>query len=235
LQAAPADLFNVLKAGDALFIDSSHILMPGSDADILLNRVLPAAPAGTLVHIHDIFLPFDYPAIWGWRAYNEQQGVVPMLTTGAYRPLFSSAGRSDGSPTVWLRRWWRACRGRTTPCPRASGSRSADARRLSGWLFGGGGTERLPERVREAIRRQQEQSEILIGWAELAAVGLLFVAYETTSMATGVVQEDYSFDTYVFVLYTLFSLGAWCWPIAGPCRNGCSTCRWSSTWPCCWG
>ena len=29
LQAAPADLFNVLKAGDALFIDSSHILMPG--------------------------------------------------------------------------------------------------------------------------------------------------------------------------------------------------------------
>src|SRR5829696_5566334 len=91
LQAAPADLFNVLKAGDALFIDSSHILMPGSDADILLNRVLPAAPAGTLVHIHDIFLPFDYPAIWGWRAYNEQQGVVPMLTTGAYRPLFSSA------------------------------------------------------------------------------------------------------------------------------------------------
>jgi hypothetical protein len=91
LQAAPADLFNVLKAGDALFIDSSHILMPGSDADILLNRVLPGAPAGTLVHIHDIFLPFDYPAIWGWRAYNEQQGVVPMLTTGAYRPLFSSA------------------------------------------------------------------------------------------------------------------------------------------------
>jgi hypothetical protein len=91
LQAAPTDLFNVLKAGDALFIDSSHILMPGSDVDILLNRVLPLAPAGTLVHIHDIFLPFDYPSIWGWRAYNEQQGVVPLLATGAYRPLFSSA------------------------------------------------------------------------------------------------------------------------------------------------
>ncbi|HYI05096.1 MAG TPA: hypothetical protein VD858_09420, partial [Reyranella sp.] len=64
--------------------------------------------------------------------------------------------------------------------------------RLRGWLFGTSGVERLPERVREAIRRQQEQSEILIGWAELAAVGLLFAAYETTSMATGVVQEDYS-------------------------------------------
>jgi hypothetical protein len=91
LQAAPLSLFDGLKAGDALFIDSSHILMPGSDVDILLNRVLPALPAGVLVHIHDIFLPFDYPAIWGWRAYNEQQGIVPLLTTGAYKPLFSSA------------------------------------------------------------------------------------------------------------------------------------------------
>ncbi|MDP1967551.1 MAG: class I SAM-dependent methyltransferase [Reyranella sp.] len=90
LQAAPADLFDGLRAGDVLFIDSSHILMPGSDVDILLNRVLPRLPAGVLVHIHDIFLPFDYPAIWGWRNYNEQQGVVPLLATGAYRPVFSS-------------------------------------------------------------------------------------------------------------------------------------------------
>ena len=91
LQAAPLELFDGLRAGDALFIDSSHILMPGSDVDILLNRVLPMLPAGALVHIHDIFLPFDYPPIWGWRAYNEQQGVVPLLVTGAYRPLFASA------------------------------------------------------------------------------------------------------------------------------------------------
>jgi hypothetical protein len=91
LQAAPLELFNGLRAGDALFVDSSHILMPGSDVDILLNRVLPMLPAGALVHIHDIFLPYDYPAIWGWRAYNEQQGVLPLLATGAYKPLFSSA------------------------------------------------------------------------------------------------------------------------------------------------
>ena len=90
LQAAPAEVFDGLKAGDVLFIDSIHILMPGSDVDILLNRVLPRLPAGVLVHIHDIFLPFDYPAIWGWRNYNEQQGVVPLLAAGAYRPLFSS-------------------------------------------------------------------------------------------------------------------------------------------------
>lgn len=91
VQSAPADLFAGLAPGDAVFIDSSHILMPGSDVDLLFNRVLPELPSGTLVHIHDIFLPFDYPEAWGWRAYNEQQGVVPMLAGGGYRPLFSSA------------------------------------------------------------------------------------------------------------------------------------------------
>ena len=90
VQAAAPELFGGLTAGDVLFMDSSHILMPGSDVDLLLNRVLPGLPAGVLVHIHDIFLPYDYPPAWGWRAYNEQQGVAPLLATGAYQPLFSS-------------------------------------------------------------------------------------------------------------------------------------------------
>jgi predicted O-methyltransferase YrrM len=95
VQAASADAFAGLGAGDVLFIDSSHILMPGSDVDVVFGRVLPELPTGALVHIHDIFLPFDYPAIWGWRNYNEQQGVLPLLTSGAWRPLFSS---------VWVER-----------------------------------------------------------------------------------------------------------------------------------
>jgi predicted O-methyltransferase YrrM len=90
VQAAAPELFDRLGPGDVLFIDSSHILMPGSDVDLLLNRILPRLPSGVLVHIHDIFLPFDYPPIWGWRSYNEQQGVLPLLTTGAYLPVFSS-------------------------------------------------------------------------------------------------------------------------------------------------
>ena len=77
--------------------------------------------------------------------------------------------------------------------------------RLHSWLFEGG-TENLPQRVREAIRRQQDRSEILIGWAQLVLVGLLAVAYETTTMAAGVVQEDYSFETEVFVIYGAFAM-----------------------------
>jgi adenylate cyclase len=79
--------------------------------------------------------------------------------------------------------------------------------RLRNWLFEDDGSTNLPERVRETIRRQQERSEILIGWAELVLVGLLAVAYETTTMATGVVQDDYSFETEVFVIYGVFSVG----------------------------
>ena len=79
--------------------------------------------------------------------------------------------------------------------------------RLRQWMFEDHGSANLPERVRETIRRQQERSEILIGWAELVLVGLLAIAYETTNMATGVVQEDYSFETEVFIFYGVFSVG----------------------------
>jgi hypothetical protein len=43
-----------------------------------------------LVHIHDIFLPDDYPSGWGWRNYNEQQAIVPMLAWSGWRPVFGS-------------------------------------------------------------------------------------------------------------------------------------------------
>jgi len=82
--------FGSLRAGDVLSIDSSHILMPGSDVDLLLNRILPALPPGVVVHIHDIFLPDDYPEAWNWRAYNEQLGVAAMLHGGGWRVLWSS-------------------------------------------------------------------------------------------------------------------------------------------------
>ena len=46
-------------------------------------------PAGVLLHLHDIFLPDDYPASWGWRGYNEQSGVAALLD-GRWETLFAS-------------------------------------------------------------------------------------------------------------------------------------------------
>ncbi|MGE3966664.1 MAG: class I SAM-dependent methyltransferase [Dongiaceae bacterium] len=82
--------FAALGAGDLLSIDSSHVLMPGTDVDFLLTTVLPRLEPGTLVHIHDMFLPDDYPAAWSWRGYNEQSGVAALLAGGGWTPLFSS-------------------------------------------------------------------------------------------------------------------------------------------------
>jgi predicted O-methyltransferase YrrM len=96
-RADPA-VFAALAPGDVLFIDSSHVAMPGSDVDLLFNRVLPELPPGVLVHVHDIFLPDDYPAGWDWRGYNEQLAVLPLLTTGAWQPLFSSRYMATREP-----------------------------------------------------------------------------------------------------------------------------------------
>jgi predicted O-methyltransferase YrrM len=85
-----SEVFGALSAGDFLMIDSSHVLMPGSDVDLLLGRVVPALPSGAVLHLHDIFLPDDYPAAWDWRGYNEQLGVLPLLLDGAWEVLFAS-------------------------------------------------------------------------------------------------------------------------------------------------
>ena len=82
--------FAPLTTGDVLSMDGSHVLMPGTDVDVLFNRVLPVLPAGVLVHIHDVFLPEGYPGEWAWRGYNEQLAVAVMLQGCGYRLLWSS-------------------------------------------------------------------------------------------------------------------------------------------------
>jgi predicted O-methyltransferase YrrM len=90
VQDAPESCFQGLAAGDLLFIDSSHVLMPGSDVDWLLNRILPTLAAGVLIHAHDVFLPDPYPADWAWRGYNEQQALAALLQGGGYAVRFAS-------------------------------------------------------------------------------------------------------------------------------------------------
>ena len=85
-----ATLFAALEPGDVAFFDSSHLLQPHGDVDLILNHILPALRPGVLVHVHDVFLPDPYPAGWGWRGYSEQNGLAPWLLAGGLRPLFAS-------------------------------------------------------------------------------------------------------------------------------------------------
>ena len=73
VQEIDLELFDALDTGDILFIDSSHVSKAGSDVNWLFFRVLPRIKQGVLIHIHDVFFPFDYPADWlaGGRSWNE--------------------------------------------------------------------------------------------------------------------------------------------------------------------
>ena len=76
------EFFEEMEAGDILFIDSSHVAKTGSDVNHLFFNVLPGLKPGTLVHIHDIFLPDDYPKVWAIdenRSWNEQYLVRAFL------------------------------------------------------------------------------------------------------------------------------------------------------------
>jgi len=85
-------LHQELQPGDVLFIDSSHVAKTGSDVNHLYFEILPRLAPGVIIHIHDIFLPLDYPKDWvlGGRSWNEQYLVQAMLTfTNAFQILFA--------------------------------------------------------------------------------------------------------------------------------------------------
>ncbi len=117
------ELLDMLGPGDVLFIDSSHKVESGSDVVVLLLRLLPALRRGVLVHLHDIFLPFEYPREWlvdlGW-GWNEQYLVQALLqdsqtydvlwpgyylqrTLPGFREHFHSEVPGRGS-SLWLRK-----------------------------------------------------------------------------------------------------------------------------------
>ena len=75
LQDVDLKVFRSLDAGDILFIDSTHVAVPGSDVVYEITKILPELKPGVIVHVHDICLPFE--TAWDWtfkdyRFWNEQ-------------------------------------------------------------------------------------------------------------------------------------------------------------------
>ncbi|MFO0891031.1 MAG: class I SAM-dependent methyltransferase [Isosphaeraceae bacterium] len=61
VQEVPLSEFLELGENDILFIDSSHMLKIGSDVHYEYLEIIPRLRRGVILHIHDIFLPYDYP------------------------------------------------------------------------------------------------------------------------------------------------------------------------------
>jgi Methyltransferase domain len=63
-QQVPLSTFEALEAGDVLFVDTTHTVKVGSDVNFIVLEVLPRLREGVHVHLHDIFLPYEYPRQW---------------------------------------------------------------------------------------------------------------------------------------------------------------------------
>ncbi len=95
--------FAELQDGDVLFIDTSHTVKTGGDVVFLFHEVVPRLAPGVVVHVHDIFMPRDYPEEWvlSGRAWNEQYLVQAFLAfNSAFRILLGSAWLTHCRPDV---------------------------------------------------------------------------------------------------------------------------------------
>lgn len=78
LETIDISLFKELEKDDILFIDSSHIIRPGWDLLREYLEILPLLNPWVLIHIHDIFTPFEYPRQWlqDWISFWNEQYIV---------------------------------------------------------------------------------------------------------------------------------------------------------------
>jgi hypothetical protein len=126
VQKVQLSKFQELDANDILFIDSSHMLKIGSDVQYEYLEVLPQLNQGVIVHVHDIFIPAEYPKEWVLtldRFWNEQyllqaflmfNDSFEILWAGQYMHLmhsealknaFKSYRASPARPgSFWMRR-----------------------------------------------------------------------------------------------------------------------------------
>jgi hypothetical protein len=94
IQEVPLEMFSALGPGDMLFIDTSHIMKCQSDVEWELLHILPSLKSGVIIHIHDVYTPYEQPPAWldnnyapGF--YNEQYAFEALLSGGGrFQPLF---------------------------------------------------------------------------------------------------------------------------------------------------
>lgn len=85
LEDTDQNVFAAIAPGDFLFLDSSHRVFTNSDVTTFFLEILPRLSPGVIVHLHDIFLPWDYPHEWSAHYYSEQYLMACWLLAGPSR------------------------------------------------------------------------------------------------------------------------------------------------------
>ena len=86
IQSVSPDNFKDLEPNDIIFLDGSHVLHANSDVMWFFMEILPVIPKGVIIHIHDIFLPYDYPQWVCDRFFSEQYVLAAcLLNSDSYK------------------------------------------------------------------------------------------------------------------------------------------------------
>ncbi len=83
------EVFKSVKKGDFVFFDGSHRCFMNSDVTVFFMEIMPMLPAGTIIHIHDIHLPYDYPPerIKSWESEQYLLGAQLLTNQSTYTIL----------------------------------------------------------------------------------------------------------------------------------------------------
>ena len=124
--------FQSLEAGDILFLDTTHVSKMGGEVNYLVFNILPLLKPGVIIHIHEVFYPFEYPTsfysdgkawneIYLWRAFLMHNTAYEIVLFNSwlskkhrellrqYMPDFFRKGRphvnvqNEGS-SLWLKK-----------------------------------------------------------------------------------------------------------------------------------
>jgi Methyltransferase domain len=99
LPVEQVDLLSGWQKDDLLFIDSSHICRTRGDIPYLFCSVIPSLPSGALIHVHDIFIPYDYPNLYDQWCHTEQYLLACMLShSSRYRVVLATHWLSRNYP-----------------------------------------------------------------------------------------------------------------------------------------
>ncbi len=119
VEDVPLSEFKKLEENDILFIDSSHVLKIGNDVQYEYLEILPRLNKGVLVHIHDIFLPAEYPKKWIkelHRFWSEQYLLQAFLAfNNSFEVLWAGSYIHLNHPEKLARAFGSYNRGKTLP------------------------------------------------------------------------------------------------------------------------
>lgn len=76
------DVFDTLGENDILFIDTTHVIKSKGDVNYLILDILPRLKKGVIIHLHDIYIPYEYTQWWiteQLEFWNEQYLVQAFL------------------------------------------------------------------------------------------------------------------------------------------------------------